>query len=232
VAPSAGSSEDESLVRRLREENEVDLMIYRFAVDRFDREYGEMLKQLGAIAGRALSPEDSDGISEALEMHYRDRVKRRVRPSNRVHFTFDRAVHDPGWHAAEFLGGLPYRWTGPDDVAELDLALLSGDDYHLECLMPVSVSEEMSASLRVECNGRELLTTRRSRNGLTRIGASIPAAALDPSHPVVRLTFRTATPEKVPGDDRRLGISLAWILILPESVHEQVADADAGTLGW
>ena len=208
AAPSR--TKEASLYReQILAENPVDAMLYQWAVQEFELRYREMLARLAEQSGLDRRRVDRAAIREALERHSEARTSARLTPQSSLFFTLDRAVGSRGWHGAEFTAGFPYRWTGPGSLAELDLPIRSSRDVRLRAFSPFSLNDCPREALGLLCNDQPIDAAWTYEGGTAVLAATLPRAVLA-RRAFARLSFRTAPPVKVAGDDRRLGVCFSW----------------------
>ncbi len=126
----------------IAEYNDLDLKLYAFAEQEFQRRFDLMTQTLLVHYGRRehahlQSPLSTQELFELLETHYRHRFRQRhennIKTSGHYRFGFDQPIDSSlGWQRCETspVHG-PFRWTGPGTTSSVDLARFSSGDIEL-----------------------------------------------------------------------------------------------------
>jgi Sulfotransferase family len=202
----------------IAQRNALDIELYQYAQELFERRYNEMLATLQARYGDL-------PLADLLEQHYRDREAEQPRtlrdtrkgsPLTTLDYDFNQPLSGSGWHLRE--GNNPaFRWTGPGTRTTIDLPLAIDQDYTLEFCITRTLAPDILQSLTLRVNDHPIPLGVLYHHGITLFQARIPHAALTRETPFTRLTFqvnRTLSPQDLnPHDPDRRPVGLAFSAI-------------------
>jgi hypothetical protein len=218
----------ESSLATVAEYNDMDLKLYAFAEQEFQRRFDLMTQTLLMRYGRRVHahlhpPLSTQALFELLENHYRDRFRRRhekdITSPGQRRFNFDQPIESGlGWHRCETspVHG-SFRWTGPGTTASLDLVRFASGDIELRIGIIGTLIPELLESLLIYVNSVPVGFQRRQEAGEVLILEMVVPRVLVDKEPFLRITFHTgaigsphSTDPNNP-DPREIGIAVSWI---------------------
>jgi len=244
VAPSQPAREElaADVVSRIHELNRLDIELYAFAQQEFERRLSAMHQDLEQYAqppapsGREkfvrrpdrdadfVSPEHAETYRRLDRRHQARRALASEPKRERIRMSFDAPLRGDGWHRREAsaLDGTTFRWTGPGEYSTIDLPVAAGDDVRIVLCIINVFDEEILRQMRVYANGVEIDMREVASAGPGRVfsgEASRAMLATDPA--ALRLsietpyTVRPADHQANCDDDRQVGLAVNWIDIGP-----------------
>ncbi len=137
----------------IEERNKADFELYRFAVERFDHQFEEMMKDLGTT--------DPKGLGEAVNQRFHERIRRDAAVSPSVRLKASMAWPGIGWSERRVAApGQYYRSFGRKDVVTLFVALDASIDVGrsrvLTLYLQNCVDADPSEHICVEIGGQRL----------------------------------------------------------------------------
>ncbi len=138
-----------------------------------------------------------------------------------------------GWYGLEFDSHIPFRWTGPEQVATIALTLAPRDyDVCIAFDRPVALAQE---TFSVSANGQILSVAVEALSTVAREARfTIPAAVIAADHGALRLAIDVGEVVRpiehgVP-DERPLGIVVRQVLLGPQPSPPRTAEIRAADL--
>ena len=197
----------------INEENEFDLKLYNYALQRFEDKYAQMYKKLKS----EFHTESSEDINHLIDLNYRKHHKTEILES--VDYDFSMKLLGGGWHRREIT--LPendfFRWTQRSD-SFIDFWLRPGN-YELSIRIINSISKEHLENLVVSANECSLNYQFDTSTGVVRVlSAQINKEMFCDN--LLRIRFKqpeTKRHSEIFGsnDNRHLGIAVHWIKLVP-----------------
>ena len=229
----------------ITEYNQLDLEFYQYCQSLFDAQQAKMVTHLRQEYGATLmSPSEAssadagDGMGtedlrSLLERHYQTcfaQQQEEHKATQRITFTFDKAVPGNGWHRLEGLErNEPFRWTGPRTESSLDFPLDLSDDLALEFRILNSTTPDVLKSLKVTANDQplKLVPLHRDESG-AMFRTTIPKDVAVENKPFTRLSFtidktipfNTVAPDS--DDKRPVGLAMSLVQCFPLNSHPDV----------
>jgi hypothetical protein len=175
----------ESTLQLIQENTRFDQLIYQHAQQIFSDRFSQMLTSLP----------QGKSLEDQLESHYLQRYQElNITPSSTCRYDFSQALRGSGWQRREYpTEGLIYRWTGPDRVSTLDLAIAPAPDLTVEFRVICAnfTAVDILNSLTLTINGIPVPLIILHRDPVTWIfRGDIPAEAVDAN---LRLTVQQPT---------------------------------------
>ncbi|MEM9449992.1 MAG: sulfotransferase family 2 domain-containing protein [Cyanobacteria bacterium P01_E01_bin.6] len=223
--------------------NQLDIALYEYGRDRFQRDYAQMIDELQATYGhptpaegdrlkdRTATPEESIELLLApLEQHYEQcyAIHPPQSPVSVYDFNCFQPIHGSGWHRRNgrnngvLITDQPFRWTGPDPVSTMDLALNPGEDLTIQVHVLNAIAPDVLDSLIMRVNGQEIQLGPMEKTPTAGTFQGIIAKEwLENHRPFTRLEFivnRTASLNSVDPDNsdtRSVGLAIHRIRIFP-----------------
>lgn len=161
----AGIADD--VIAAIAAQNQLDIALYHYAKQRFDRQFSEMLvalEQQYGLASSLLTDTDGDRppselLKASLEQHYEKRfVETHTTPYRALDFDFRQAAFGTGWHRRNggFNGikstGVLFRWTGPGTVSTLDFPIAAKTDLTVRLQISNAIAVDVVDSLKLMVN--------------------------------------------------------------------------------
>ncbi len=226
--------------------NQLDLALYEYGRERFQRDYARMVHELHIAYGqprkeecdRLLSetatPEECiDLVLSPLKLHY-ERCYAENPPEQPVKiydFNCLQPIHGSGWHRRNgkkngaVITDTPFRWTGPGAVSTMDLALQPGEDLVFRIHILNAIAPDVLNSLSIHVNGHPMPLSPLEKGTTSGIFQGVIAREwLQSDRPFTRLEFhvnRTATPNSINpenSDKRLVGLAVHRIQIFPVAI--------------
>lgn len=208
--------------------NDLDLKLYAFAQEEFQRRFDQMtrtlLERYGLREHAQLQPPiPPEILFELLEIHYRERFRQRhakdSAPSGLQRFTFDEPIDSSlGWQRLEsFADKGSYRWTGPGNTASVDLPPVAISDIDVEIGMTAARKPELLTGMRVFVNNTELSGQYLPKESEISIYKMVVPRILVEKQPYLRICLQTDAPgslhelEPDNPDSRQVGVAVSWI---------------------
>jgi len=192
------ADEDPEVLGMLKEWNQLDVQLYAFARDLFER-------RLAQLRGP----------------HHGANGSTTMRLPDAAHFTFDQPINGYGWHAREVDGKDCICWMGVKDHAWVDLHLVKPVRSELACRIPYAISAQALAGVQVAVNDQPIPMERVADNGGFLLKGEVSPDILLQADPRVRIGFQVAergrASDLTPGsqDRRTLSVALSNIRLLP-----------------
>jgi hypothetical protein len=225
-----GSDLPEGTLELIREQTQLDQVLYQYALEIYEQRFTEMMADLTAKYGLVENP-SLEQVTAALEQHSEQRyLELQIPPAHSLTYHFCKPLRGRGWQRREFpKPDLVYRWTGADTVSTLDLPLAKDQDLQIEFCVIKSLAADVLQSLTLEVGGQMIpLSVRYHYDATTILQGTLPKEVLqsasDRESPFTCLTFRvnrTLRPQEVYPDrlDNRL-VGLAFTTIQTFPVNE------------
>lgn len=223
--------------------NHLDIALYEYGYERFQRDYAQMLNELRdaygrptasqcdrLLAGTATPEERLDFLVPPLEQHY-ERCYAENPPAEPVKvydFNCLQPLHGTGWHRRNgkkngvIISETPFRWTGPSALSTMDVPLEPGEDLTLRIQVINAIAPDVLDSLIIRVNGHPLqLSPLEKRTNSAILQGVIAKEWLNHSRPFSRLELevnRTATPHSIDSrnsDMRLVALAVHRIHIFP-----------------
>jgi hypothetical protein len=229
-APASGRSPELNprTLSLIKERVDLDLELYEFARELFERRFRAMTRRLLQQYGDGRHPDPQSPLPDGtivalLEKHYDARRTRRQqawvtdRGASYLYLPSSPSEGAFGWYPLDVspLHG-PVRWSGPGLQSTLDLPCPRGGKIRVSFRMVMALQPDVADGLTLTANGTPVTLTRVSeRSGPTVFSGTIPVEAT--AKPFVRLVFsvpRTVAACSVDPsnrDERPLGILLNWV---------------------
>ena len=229
-APASGrpAALDPGTISLIEKKVGLDLELYEFARQLFERRFRAMTRRLTRAYGNGGHPDTQPSVPaetlvDLLQQHYearRDHRRRawvRDRGASYVHRPSSVSEGAFGWYSLEFVSKHgEVRWSGPGLHAGFDLPCPRGPEVRISFRVLMALQPDILDGLKLTANGAPTTLTRvKDTDGAAVFSGTIPAEAT--TEPFVRLVFsvpRTVTPRSVLPDnldERQLGILLNWV---------------------
>jgi hypothetical protein len=221
----------DTVVERIRQIEAPDIALYADAERIFAARYEQMVEELLLRHGTARHAElprplSDDVIFDLLMLDY-DRRFAEANPARaRVRVDFDAPLWGSGWHQREGWPEGSVRWSGPETVSTLDVAVLPANNLRVQWRVLSAAAPDLLHSPRLSVNGAPVGVFQRFVRGKgALLEAWIPRALLGqaPARTSLELTLdRTVTPivpDPTGGgqDPRQLGVAVHWVEVAPAS---------------
>jgi hypothetical protein len=219
---------DEATLDAVREKNQVDEALYRYAESLFTEQFNQMVDDLseGRSADRSdqeldwsdrphYSQEKADDpiILPALIQRYGQAEAQQSAFSPVLHVSMRHPAAGHNWHSREGLDGncTPFRWTGPGTTSTLHVPLLPPEDAHqdsdsvtIQIYTIRAIAPDVLQSLSLTVNDTPVhLTVLSQWDTNTVFQGRVPIDAISPAPSLTCLAFsvnRTASMQTLAPD--------------------------------
>ncbi|MBF2075098.1 MAG: sulfotransferase family 2 domain-containing protein [Synechococcales cyanobacterium C42_A2020_086] len=203
----------ESTLEVIRENTQLDQVLYEHAKAIFDERFNQMQRDLLSKYGAEVALDQvgdpnpvlsTEQLVPLLDKHADQRYRElQIPPASTVVYDFCQPLRGSGWQRREYLElaepagqePLSYRWIGPNTEATLELPVATDQDLYLEfrLICTEATLPEIVNSLTLAVNGQPLPFYKlHSDKGVQVLQARIPQAVLQSDRPFTRITFRVS----------------------------------------
>jgi len=147
----------EDIKKEIEKMNDLDIQLYEYAQNIFDKKYNEMIEDL---KNRYPNNTKNEKISiyKLLNKHYEDNYYNEKQVSGKIDYNFSQKLFGSGWYYREATSenNKFFRWTGPGIESEIDLVLPKKDHLKIEFRVIGYGSIEILNSIQLIINDEKI----------------------------------------------------------------------------
>jgi Sulfotransferase family len=209
----------------IREQTQLDQVLYQYAQEIFERRFAEMTETL------TQQYSNTKPLASLLEHHAEQRYnEQKIPAADTLTYHFCQPLRGTGWQRREFPNpNTVFRWMG-DTISTLDLPLAIAQDLQIEFCILNSLAPDILQSLTLEVGGQNIpLLVLYGYDTTTILQGTLPRSVL--RAPFTCLTFRvnrTISAQTInPSDRDNRPVGLAFTSIQTFPLTEKHAGAAA-----
>ncbi len=194
-------------------QNKLDTALYDSAVDLFNQEYQDMLRDLGAAAGT--TPEQLDDL---IDLHYQKNhtEKYGLQLTSGVAYDFSEILLGGQWHRREWnaLNKTYFRWNGPGETSFIDF-WVKPEDYLIKISVVDAINTQVVDQVKIKINDTAVPVTHVGSGKARQLQVKCHAGDIG-ENGLLRLTFisqnlATHTTHFSSDDNRVVGFALGAV---------------------
>jgi len=234
VSPVKKSKKDfsEKSIQILKDLNTLDTSLYVHGKKIFEKRYSEMKNYLKENYYKESYSElpFSQSMYLMLEKHYEKNLQDlKIVPEKSINYEFNQKLSGSGWYYREKLPRTNkfYRWTGPEKISSIDLALKRDEDLKILFHIFLAASPEVLDSVKLRVNDQPIkLKLIYPKEAERYFEATIPKSILKQKDVITRFTFevkKTINPHLIDPTnpmDRHIGLAFDRIKIIKVSDYD------------